>query len=122
MNASPGLWWGLLAPLTCVAVISTGQLLFKIASASVDFRRPFDAPKGLLVLGVALTLYAAATLLWVAALKHAPLGRVYPLMALSFVLVPLGSFVLLRETVSPSYWAGVALIVAGLAVIGRSWS
>lgn len=122
MNAQPGLWWGLLAPLTCVAVISTGQLLFKIASASVDFRRPLDAPKGLVILGVALALYAAATLLWVAALKHAPLGRVYPLMALSFVLVPLGSIVLLKESVSPSYWAGVALIVAGLAVIGRSWS
>jgi drug/metabolite transporter (DMT)-like permease len=105
-----------------VAVISTGQLLFKVASASIDFRRPLDAPKGLAVLALALVLYAAATLLWVAALKHAPLGRVYPLMALSFVLVPLGSIVLLRESVTPGYWAGVALIVAGLAVIGRSWS
>lgn len=119
---APGLWWGLVAPLVCVAVISTGQLLFKVASASVDFRRPLDAPKGLMVLGVALTLYAGATLLWVAALKHAPLGRIYPLMALSFVLVPLGGTLLLREQVSPGYWAGVALIVAGLAVIGRSWS
>jgi hypothetical protein len=81
-----------------VAVISTGQLLFKVASASVDFRRPFDAPKGLAVLALALALYAGATLLWVAALKHAPLGRVYPLMALSFILVPLGSILLLRET------------------------
>jgi drug/metabolite transporter (DMT)-like permease len=122
VTRSPGLWWGLVAPLLCVAVISTGQLLFKVASASVDFRRPFDAPKGLAVLGVALALYAAATLLWVAALKHAPLGRIYPLMALSFVLVPLAATVVLREPVSPGYWAGVALIVAGLAIIGRSWS
>jgi drug/metabolite transporter (DMT)-like permease len=118
----PGLWWGLFAPLVCVAVISTGQLLFKVASATLDFRRPFDAPKGLAVLALALALYAGATLLWVAALKHAPLGRIYPLMALSFVLVPLGSIVLLRETVTPAYWGGVALIVAGLALIGRSWT
>ena len=122
MTPQPGLWWGLLAPLVCVAVISTGQLLFKVASATLDFRRPLDAPKGLAVLALALTLYAGATLLWVAALKHAPLGRVYPLMALSFVLVPLGSIVLLRESVTPSYWGGVALIVAGLAIIGRSWT
>jgi drug/metabolite transporter (DMT)-like permease len=122
VNSNPGLWWGLLAPLTCVAVISTGQLLFKIASASLDFRRPLDSPKGLMVLGVALALYGGATLLWVAALKHAPLGRIYPLMALSFVLVPLGGVLLLRENLSPAYWGGVALIVAGLAVIGRSWS
>lgn len=122
MNSQPGLWWGLLAPLTCVAVISTGQLLFKVASGALDFRRPLDSPKGLVVLGVALTLYAGATLLWVAALKHAPLGRIYPLMALSFVLVPLGGLFLLREQVSPAYWGGVALIIAGLALIGRSWS
>ena len=115
----PGLWWGVLAPLTCVAVISAGQLLFKIASGSLDFRRPFDAPQGLAVLVLALGLYAAATLLWVAALKHAPLGRLYPLMALSFVLVPLGGLVFLREQVAPGYWLGVGLIVAGLAVIGR---
>lgn len=122
MNEQPGLWWGLLAPLTCVAVISTGQLLFKVASGALDFRRPLDSPKGLVVLGVALALYGGATLLWVAALKHAPLGRIYPLMALSFVLVPLGGVLVLREHVSPVYWGGVALIVAGLALIGRSWS
>ena len=122
MTPAPGLWWGLLAPLVCVAVISTGQLLFKVASATVDFRRPLDAPKGLAVLVLALALYGAATLLWVAALRYSPLSRLYPLMALSFVLAPLGSIVLLRETVSPAYWGGVALIVAGLALIGRSWT
>lgn len=122
MTRSPGLWWGVAAPLICVAVIAAGQLLFKIASGLIDFRRPFDEPRGLAVLTVALALYGGATLLWVAALRHAPLGRVYPLMALSFVLVPLAAMFVLREQLSPQYWAGVALIVAGLAVIGRSWS
>lgn len=122
MTRSPGLWWGLVAPLVCVVVIAGGQLLFKIASGLIDFRRPFDEPRGVAVLAVALALYGGATLLWVAALRHAPLGRVYPLMALSFVLVPLAAMFVLREQLSPQYWAGVALIVAGLAVIGRSWS
>jgi drug/metabolite transporter (DMT)-like permease len=112
----------LAAPLICVAVIAGGQLLFKIASGLIDFRRPLDEPRGLVVLGVALALYGGATLLWVAALRHAPLGRVYPLMALSFVIVPLAARFVLREELNPQYWAGVALIVAGLAVIGRSWS
>jgi len=122
VTRSPGLWWGLVAPLVCVVVIAGGQLLFKIASGLIDFRRPFDEPRGVAVLAVALALYGGATLLWVAALRHAPLGRVYPLMALSFVLVPLAAMFVLREQLSPQYWAGVALIVAGLAVIGRSWS
>jgi drug/metabolite transporter (DMT)-like permease len=117
---SVGLFWGLLAPLACVCVISTGQLLFKLASGHLDFRRPLADPQGLVILGVALALYGAATLVWVAVLRHAPLSRIYPIMALSFVLTPLGGALILKEPISPSYWAGVGLILAGLMVISRS--
>lgn len=117
---SAGLFWGLGAPLACVAVISGGQLLFKLAAGLIDFRRPLAEPQGLMILGVALALYGAATVLWVMVLKHAPLSRIYPLMALSFVLTPLGASLILKEPVSGGYWAGVGLILAGLYVIGRS--
>jgi drug/metabolite transporter (DMT)-like permease len=116
------LFWSVVAPLVCVVVISAGQILFKMASASLDFRSPFAQPRGLAILAAALVLYASATLLWVAALQHAPLSRLYPVMALSFLLVPLGGMLLLGERVSLGYWAGAALIVVGLAVIGRSWA
>lgn len=115
-----GLLWGLVAPLACVVVIAAGQLLFKLAAGLIDFRRPLAEPQGLAVLGVALALYAGATLLWVMSLKHAPLSRVYPLMALSFVLTPLGALLVLKEPISANYWAGVGLILAGLVVISRS--
>ena len=117
---SVGLVWGLLAPLACVCVISTGQLLFKLAAGHLDFRRPFADPRGLLILGVALALYGGATLVWVAVLRHAPLSRIYPIMALSFVLTPLGGMLILKEPIAGTYWAGVALILAGLVVISRA--
>jgi drug/metabolite transporter (DMT)-like permease len=117
---SVGLVWGLLAPLGCVFVISTGQLLFKLASGHLDFRHPLAEPRGLVILGVALALYAGATLVWVAVLRHAPLSRIYPIMALSFVLTPLGGMLFLKEPISASYWAGVGLILAGLVVISRA--
>jgi drug/metabolite transporter (DMT)-like permease len=117
---SIGLVWGLLAPLACVCVISTGQLLFKLASGHLDFARPLADPKGLAILGVALALYGGATLVWVAVLRHAPLSRIYPIMALSFVLTPLGGMVVLKEPISTHYWAGVGLILAGLIVISRA--
>ena len=120
MEPSVGLFWGLFAPLGCVGVISTGQLLFKLASGHLDFRRPLADPQGLVILGVALALYGAATLVWVAVLRHAPLSRIYPIMALSFVLTPLGGMVFLKEPISGPYWAGVALILAGLVVISRA--
>jgi len=120
VGSKVGLFWGLLAPLGCVVVISTGQLLFKLASGHLDFRRPLAEPRGLVILGVALVLYAAATLVWVAVLRNAPLSRIYPIMALSFVLTPLGGAFILKEPISPGYWAGVGLILAGLFVIGRA--
>jgi drug/metabolite transporter (DMT)-like permease len=115
-----GLFWGLLAPLGCVCVISAGQLLFKLASGHLDFRRPLADPQGLALLGVALALYGAATLVWVAVLRHAPLSRIYPIMALSFVLTPLGASLVLKEPIAGPYWAGVGLILVGLVVISRT--
>ncbi|CAN7559141.1 hypothetical protein LJR225_004103 [Phenylobacterium sp. LjRoot225] len=115
-----GLFWGWVAPLACVGVISAGQLLFKLASGHLDFRRPLADLQGLAILGAALALYGAATLVWVMILKHAPLSRIYPLMALSFVLTPLGGMVLLKEPISSVYWVGVGLILAGLVVISRA--
>jgi drug/metabolite transporter (DMT)-like permease len=115
-----GLVWGLLAPLTCVVTISIGQLLFKQASGLLDFRRPFAEPTGLAVLITALALYGGATLLWIAVLARAPLARIYPIMSLSFVLVPLGSLILFKERLSLSYWLGSALILAGFLVMSAS--
>ena len=34
-------------PLTCVLAISSGQVLFKIASGLIDLRNPLAEPKGL---------------------------------------------------------------------------
>jgi len=115
-----GLLWGWLAPLACVCVISTGQLLFKLAAGHLDFQRPLADPQGLALLGAAVAIYGLATLVWLMILRHAPLNRIYPLMALSFVMTPLGGMVFLKEPISSSYWAGVGLILAGLVVIGRT--
>jgi len=100
--------------------MATGQLLFKLAAGHLDFRRPLADPQGLAYLGAAVAIYGLATLVWVMILKHAPLSRIYPLMALSFVLTPLGGMVFLKEPISSSYWAGVGLILVGLVVIGRT--
>ena len=64
--------------------------------------------------------YGVATIGWVLVLRQAPLNRVYPFMALAFVLVPLGSRLFLGEALAPQYWIGVALLVAGLVLIGRT--
>lgn len=105
----------------CVAMIATGQLLFKLTANALQGPGFLGAnPRALGILFVALAIYGVATIAWILVLRQAPLNRVYPLMALSFVLVPLGSHYLLGETITPQYWTGVGLLVVGLILIGRS--
>jgi drug/metabolite transporter (DMT)-like permease len=64
-----------------------------------------------------LALYAASTLLWVAALARLPLSKVYPFTILTFVLVYVASAAVLGETISVTALAGALLVLAGLVVI-----
>jgi undecaprenyl phosphate-alpha-L-ara4N flippase subunit ArnF len=71
------------------------------------------------VLLAAIAAYAASLLCWLAALRHLPLNRAYPILSLSYVLVYVvsallpgmdGSFTLRKSL-------GVLLVLAGVAVI-----
>jgi len=105
--------------LVCVACLAAGQLLFKLsartlqaATGPADLLRLLTEPAFLL----ALVVYGGTTLLWVWILRKVPLTVAYPFVALSFVLVPLAGWALLGERVAWNYWAGIALIVAGIWV------
>jgi len=53
-------------------------------------------------------------------LQKSDLGRIYPLMALAFVLVPIGSYLFFQERFNPQYFVGVTLIIGGIIVAVRS--
>lgn len=59
---------------------------------------------------------AIAAIAWMAALTHFDLSRVYPFMALSFVLVLILSATVFGDSLTWPKVAGVLLIVAGLTV------
>ncbi len=104
----------------CVVMIAVGQLLFKLSANEMKGPGLNIGLKAFTILAFALVVYGAATIAWVLVLRQAPLSRIYPLMALAFVLVPLGSRIFLGEPLAPQYWAGVGLLVAGLVLIGRA--
>jgi len=99
--------------LLCVIGIACGQLLFKIVADAMQQHGTFHPTPIIILLG-ALFLYGLTTLLWVWVLKNSELGKIYPLMALAFVLVPAGSHFLLGEQFSNRYYIGIACIVAGI--------
>jgi multidrug transporter EmrE-like cation transporter len=53
---------------------------------------------------------------WMLAIERLEVGYAYPFMALSFVLVPLGSMALFGEPLPAIKLLGLALIVAGVTV------
>jgi drug/metabolite transporter (DMT)-like permease len=106
-----------LGAILCATFIAIGQVLFKQAAIGMKTESFGLGSQALWVLAAALAIYGIATILWVIILQNAPLGRLYPYMALSFVLVALASAAIFHESLTVGYAAGLALIVAGLVVI-----
>ncbi|MDQ3023668.1 MAG: EamA family transporter [bacterium] len=116
----PGL---LLLLAASIALGATGQLLFKAASV----RLPAASELGLLgiaarilttpaILGGFACFFISA-LLWIFALRQVPLSVAYPMVALSYIVIFIGSAVLFNESVTWRHWSGAALIVSGIVLI-----
>lgn len=99
--------------LLTVILISFGQVLFKLTAMdikNINFVSIFQ-PKLIL----ALCIYAIATGLWIAVLRHTPLKFAYPFFGLVFLFVPILSWFFLDEQIS------INTIVGGLAIIIGIW-
>jgi len=64
-------------------------------------------------------LYGISTVLLVLALKDGELSLLYPVIALTYVWVTVLSLVIFHDDVNPWKMLGIALIVLGVAVLGR---
>lgn len=103
-------------------MISFGQFLFKMAG------RDLSGNVGRDLMGIAfqpyfigaMALYGVASFLWVIALSNTDISRAYPFMASGFIVVPLLGYFLLNETLSLPFFAGTALIIAGIVVISHA--
>ncbi len=104
------------AALLCVIGLVVGQILFKVSATSLSETGSFFVLKTAVTLLSAMCLYAITSVAWVWILQKVELGRVYPLMALAFVLVPIGSNIFFGERFQPQYFVGVALIMVGIVV------
>ena len=109
-----------LAALLCVCGVAAGQLLFKCTANSKALSGNYLHPPTFLWLLSALLIYGVTTFGWIWTLQQGPLSRIYPWMALAFVIVPLLSAVLLGERLQATYWLGVTMIVAGVTIAVRS--
>ncbi len=102
--------------LCCVIGIAFGQLLFKMGAMALSKSDSILSLKPAFILLTAMCLYGLTSCLWVWVLQRIELGRIYPLMALAFVFVPLASYFMFGEKFSIQYWIGVAFIIFGIFI------
>lgn len=109
-----------IAAVLCVVGLAIGQILFKISASALAQTGTFFSAKPLVALFAAMVLYGITSIAWVWVLQRVELGRMYPIMALAFVLVPLGSHLFFGERFNAQYFFGITLIMVGIVVAGRS--
>lgn len=119
--------WVMMIVLAIVLGVA-GQLLFKEGISKVDVTinglgeavgsiwRIFTNP----VIFLGLVCYGVSTIFWVLILKEKDLSLVYPMLASSYVIILLASWLIRHEAVSPLRWAGALIITLGVILISRS--
>ncbi len=110
------------ACLVFASSLAVGQILFKLAAGDLKQRLPLGWVEAMFSpwLVSAIVLYVASTALWLYILSHLPLSRAYPFTLLGATLVPLLAWRVLGESLPGPYLLGLALVLAGLAIIQLS--
>jgi drug/metabolite transporter (DMT)-like permease len=102
----------------CTLLGAAAQMLLKTGANQLTHPNLLAMITNLSLLG-GLSLYGINTVLLVLALRDGELSILYPIIALTYVWVTLLSLVVFHDHVNPIKFAGIAIIVAGVAIIGR---
>jgi multidrug transporter EmrE-like cation transporter len=108
----------------CGTVLSAAaQILIKLGAQTLGpHASMLDTALGMILipkLFFGYTLYALYTGVLILALREGELSVLYPVIALTFVWVTIASAVMFHEEMNVSKLAGIAIIMAGVAVLGR---
>jgi drug/metabolite transporter (DMT)-like permease len=113
--------------LFSVIMGATGQTILKMGADKLgsvfvtpqsffhDIIRIVSTPQVL----IALAFYAAGFFTWMKALTKENLSYVYPMYSMSYVVVILYSYFLLREPITLNKFIGVILIIGGVIFINK---
>ncbi|SEN23383.1 undecaprenyl phosphate-alpha-L-ara4N flippase subunit ArnE [Pseudomonas sp. ok272] len=70
-------------------------------------------------LWLALASLGVGLLVWLLVLQRLEVGIAYPMLSLNFVLITLVARFVFHETIDRRHWIGVALVIAGVVLLGR---
>ena len=108
-----------------VAFVIAYELLLKLGATETahiaGVRWAWTGLSGLVSLYVwlAIPLVVLSLITWLHVLRHIPLSIAFPISQVVHVFVPLGSWLLLGESISKLRWGGIALVLLGLAIVAK---
>ena len=108
-----------------VAFVAIYELLLKVgATETAEIAGKSWAWTGLSGLAsgyvwIAILFVILSLLTWLHVLRHLPLSIAFPISQVVHALIPLGSWLVLGESISMLRWGGIALVMVGLAVMAK---
>jgi drug/metabolite transporter (DMT)-like permease len=105
----------------CTLLIAVAQILIKIGAnrlSHAGFKATFIGIFTVPPLFAGYFLYGIFTVLFVYALRHGEVSVLYPIIALGYVWVAILSSVVFHESMNPLKIVAIAIIVAGVSVLG----
>jgi len=111
--------------MVSISLSACAQLLMKMGmmnvptSGSSGTELIFKVSTNPLILGGFLT-YGIGAVLWLKVLSQTELSMAYPFVSLGFVLVAILSWLVLGEHLSVGRVVGIALVVAGVVIVGKT--
>ena len=109
-----------ISAIICVLCVALGQILFRASALAINESGNYFDAKAVVLLISAFVLYTATCLGWVLILQKTELGKIYPFMALTFVVVPLASYMVFDERFTGQYYFGVVLILSGIVFCSKA--
>ena len=104
----------LLLIVSTILTLAAGQVLFKNAAAGISLSRPSSFMSWALT--AALLLYAIATLMWLLVLARVRLSVAFPFYGLTFLIVPVLAWLLLKEPLRIQTLLGGMVILVGVII------
>jgi drug/metabolite transporter (DMT)-like permease len=103
----------------CTFLVAIAQILMKMGA---DYTKLHPGLEGIVtnpVLILGYGLYAVVTVLIVVAFQNGELSVLYPILSLSYFWVAVLSYFKFHDTLNAYKLVGIAVIVCGVAVLGR---
>jgi multidrug transporter EmrE-like cation transporter len=107
----------------CTIIGAAAQILIKKGAGQLGANPTMVETALAMILNPSLlagfSMYGVSMVLLVLALRHGELSLLYPVFALTYVWVTILSVTMLHESMNGFKLAGIATIVAGIAVLGK---